>query len=193
MVTNWPMSKDEIYGPPPAYSLNPPSPPIYTIPELHHEYQERSSHSSHEFILSTKFLRYLLGIGVLHILIGIITIVCDILLISMNESYSFPGLWAGVACIILGIYLILFMSDSRKQKISLKRFKLMHIAICLIIITALVLASINLSTNSCPPMYFQLDQCQNSAQQLKMILVTFFAFTFVQICITSTVTFVYTR
>lgn len=196
MVTNWPLSKDDIYGPPPAYSVHPPPPPssIYAISELQYDYPERQLPSSREYMnISTRFLRYLLSIGILHILIGITTIVCDILLISMNESYSYPGLWAGVSCIILGIYLILFMSDSRKEKHSFTRFKLMHISICFIIIIALVLASINLTTNSCPPSYFEIDQCQNSAQKFKIILVTFFAFTFVQICITSIVTFVHIR
>jgi hypothetical protein len=111
----------------------------------------------------------------------------------MNESYSFSGLWAGVSCIILGIYLILFISDPEKPKCSLQRFKFLYLIICFIIIIALILSSINLASNSCPTIYFEFDQCQHLAQQLKIILVTFFAFTFLQICITFIVTFVHTR
>jgi hypothetical protein len=192
MVTNWSMSKDEIYGPPPAYSLNPP-PSIYVVPETRIEYQERPSSSHASIVLSTEFRRYLLGTGLLHIFIGIIAIVCDILLISMNQSYLFPGLWAGVLCIILGIYLILFMSDSIKQKCSLQRFQFVHITICVIIIIALILSSMNLLSNSCSAMFFEQDQCQPSAQKLKIVLVTFFAFTFLQICTNFIVTFVHTR
>ncbi len=187
------MSKDEIYGPPPAYSVDPP-PSIYIVPQRRNAYEERPTSSSHaSIVLSTRFLRYILGTGVLHILIGIIAIVCDILLISMNESYSFSGLWAGVSCIILGIYLILFISDPEKQKCSLQRFKFLYLIICFIIIIALILSSINLASNSCPTIYFDFDQCQHLAQQLKIILVTFFAFTFLQICITFIITFVHTR
>jgi len=191
MVTNWAMSKDELYGPPPAYSVNPP-PSIYTIPEIQFEYQERSS--SHEtIILSTRFLRYLLAVGLFYIVIGIIEIICDIILISMNETYSLSGLWAGISCIILGIYLIIFMSDATKEECTLYRFKLVHIILCLIIITALVLSSVNLASNSCSTVYFGLDSCQHSAQKFKIILITFFAFTLVQICITFIVTFVHIR
>jgi hypothetical protein len=185
------MSKDEIYGPPPAYSVDPP-PAIYIIPEIHNEHQERpSSHAS--IIFSLSYLRYLLGVGLLHMLIGITTIVCDILLISMNESYSFTGLWAGVSCIILGIYLILFMTYPKKPNCSLYRFQFLHIAICIIIIIALILSSINLVSNSCPAIYFESDQCHHSAEKLKIILVTFFAFSFLQICITLIVTCIQTR
>ncbi len=193
MITSWPISKDELYGPPPAYSVNPPPPTsIYTITETRNEYQERpSSHTS--IVLSTNFLRYLLGAGLLHILIGITSIVCDILLIGMHESYPFTGIWAGVLCIIFGIYLILFMSYSEKQTYSLHRFKLIHILVCLIIIIALILSSINLASNSCYEIYYEPDQCRYSTQKLKIVLVTFFAFTFLQICITSILTFVHIR
>jgi hypothetical protein len=191
MITNWPMSKNELYGPPPAYSVDPPL-PIYTISEIQHEYRERpSSHAS--ILLSSTFQRYLLVTSLLHILIGITAIVCDILLISMNESYSFTGIWAGVCCIILGIYLILFMSRSEKHICSLQRYKFIQLGTCLIIITALVLSSINLALNSCYKTYFEFDQCQYSAQKLKIILVSFFAFTFIQICITAIMTCVYIR
>jgi hypothetical protein len=191
MVTNYAMSKDEIYGPPPAYSLDPP-PSIYTISSRRNEYQERPLSSSHiSMILSLGFLRYLLGSGVLHILIGVTAVICDILLIGMNESYSFNGLWAGLSCIILGIYLILFMSNPEKRKCSLHRFKFVHIFICIIIIVALVFSSLNLASNSCSTVYYQFDQCQQSAQKFKIVLVTFFAFSFVQICITFIVSFVF--
>ena len=191
MVTNWSISKDEIYGPPPAYSVDPP-PSIYTISEIPNEYRGRSpAHQS--TILSSNFLRYLIGCGILHMIIGITTIVCNILLISMNEPTLFPGLWAGTSCIILGIYLILFMSYPEKQKHSLHRFKFNHILIGIIIIIALVLSSINLASNSCSSFYSEFDQCQHAAQNLKIVLVTFFAFTFVQICITFVVSFVHIR
>jgi len=194
MVTNWSMSKDEIYGPPPAYSVNPPS-SIYVVPETRIEYQgrQRPSSSHVPIVLSTGFRRYLLGTALLHMFIGVIAIVCDILLISMNQSYSFPGLWSCTLCIILGIYIILFMSDSVKQKCSLQRFQFVHIIICTIIIIALVLSSMNLASNSCSAMYSEQDQCQPSAQKLKIVLITFFAFTFLQICTNFIVTFVHTR
>jgi hypothetical protein len=111
----------------------------------------------------------------------------------MSESYSFAGLWAGVFCIILGIYLILYMSHPKKHICSLQRFKLIHISICLIILTALILSSINLALNSCYKTYAEFDQCQQSAQNLKVILVSFFACTFIQICITAVMTCVYIR
>jgi len=187
------MSKDEIYGPPPAYSVDPP-PSIYIVPQRRNAYEERPTSSSHaSIVLSTNFLRYLLGAGLLHILIGITSIVCDILLIGMHESYPFTGIWAGVLCIIFGIYLILFMSYSEKQTYSLHRFKLIHILVCLIIIIALILSSINLASNSCYEIYFEPDQCRYSTQKLKIVLVTFFAFTFLQICTNFIVTFVHTR
>ncbi|CAF0741401.1 unnamed protein product [Adineta steineri] len=187
MTNNWSMSRDDLYGPPPAYSLDPPT-SIYTIPQIRNEYQERPPPlppPCTSIDLSTKFLRYILANGLLHILIGLTSIVCGILLFGMNESYPFTGIWAGVLCIILGIYLIIFISHSEKQISSLKRFKLIHIIACLLIIIALVLSSINLASNSCYEKYFELDQCQYSAQKLKIVLVTFFAFTFLQICITS--------
>jgi len=197
MVTNWSISKDELYGPPPAYSLHPPPSvytSVYTIPEIRNEYQERPLSSSHgSTVLSLNFIRYLLGTGILHLLIGVTIIVCDILLISMSESYSFSGLWGGVSCIILGIYTILFMSYPEKRKCSLNRFKFVLIAICIINISALILSSINLASNSCSTTYLDFDQCQPLAQQLKIVLVTFFSFTLVQICTTFIVAFVHTR
>lgn len=193
MVTNYAMSKDDIYGPPPAYSLDPP-PSIYTISNRRNVYQERPLPISHiSMVLSLSFLRYLLGTGILHVLIGVTAIICDILLISMNESYSFSGLWAGVSCIILGIYIIIFMSNPEKRKCSLNRFKFFHISICIIIIIALVFSSLNLASNSCSTVYYQFDQCQQSAQKFKIVLVTFFTFSFVQICITFIVSFVLIR
>jgi len=144
-------------------------------------------------VLSKEFRRYSLGTGLFHIFISKIAIVCHILLISMNQSYSFPGLWVDSLCIILGIYIILFMSDSVKQKCSLQRFQFLHITICTIIIIALILSSMNLASNSCSAMYSEQDQCQPSAQKLKIVLITFFAFTFLQICTNFIVTFVHTR
>jgi hypothetical protein len=69
MIGNWPISKDELYGLPPAYSIKnnyenspPPSytPSIYVVPSRGIEYQERSS-SHASIILSKTFTRYLLG------------------------------------------------------------------------------------------------------------------------------------
>ena len=188
MVTHWPISKDEIYGPPPAYSLEPPPsfPAIYTISELQNDYPV--SHRSH--VLSTNFLRYLIATGALHMLIGITTIVCDILLLSMNESSLVAGVWAGSACILLGIYLILFSSCRSKSPTSSYQFKFIQLSICIIVIVALILSSINLGSNSCSSMYFPSDQCQ-SAQKFKILLVTFFTFSFLQICLTFILSFVH--
>jgi hypothetical protein len=199
MIGNWPISKDELYGPPPAYSLtnnyeNPPSytPSIYVIPIGEAEYQERpSSHAS--VILPRRFNQYLLGTGLVHMVIGLAAIVSDVILIIMNESYSFTGLWAGGISIILGIYLILFMSRPQKHLCSLQRLKLIHMAMFLISIVALVLASINLASDSCYKIFLGPDRCQHSAYLIKIILVTFFSFTFVQICITIVMTFVHTK
>ncbi|CAF2707886.1 unnamed protein product [Rotaria sp. Silwood2] len=192
MAINWAMSDDDYYGPPPAYSVNPP-PSIYIIPDIRNEYQERpSSHVS--IVLSSKFLRYLLIAGILHMLIGLATIVCDILLISMNESYSFTGFWAGVLCFALGIYLILFMSHPKKQICSLQRFKFIHIIVCLIIIASLIFSSLNLASDFCYDTYFlKLFRCEQSARKLKIVLITFFSFTFVQICVTALLTLVQTK
>lgn len=198
MVTRYSMSKDEIYGPPPAYSLDPPplqAPPsvssIYAITPGQDEYPQRSSHIS--ILLSSSFLRYLLGTGLLHVLIGAITIICDILLISMNESYCFAGFWAGISCIILGIYLILFTNSPAKHKCCLHRLKFIHIAIGIILIVALVLSCLNLASNACSNSYFQMDPCEPSAQKFKIVLVTFFAFSIFQICITFILSFVHLR
>jgi len=195
------MSKDELYGPPPAYSItnnyeNPPppsyTPSIYVVPIREIEYQERSS-SHASIILPKKFARYLLGSGLVHMVIGLGAIVCDIILTIMNESYSFTGLWTGALGIILGIYLILFMSHPEKRICSLKRLQFIHMAMCLISIIALILASINLASDSCYKIFLGPDRCQHSAYVIKIILVTFFSFTFVHICVTSVMTFVHTK
>jgi hypothetical protein len=199
MIGNWPISKDELYGPPPAYSItnhyeNPPSytPSIYVIPGRETEYQERSfSHGS--IILPNKFTRYLLAAGLLHMVIGLAAIVSDVILTIMNESYSFTGLWAGALSIILGIYLILFMSRPHKHLCSLQRLKLIHMVLLLMSIVAIILASINLASDSCYKIFLGPDRCQHSAYIIKIILVTFFSFTFVQICITIVMTFVHTK
>lgn len=202
MDTRYSMSKDDIYGPPPAYSLDPPPPlqvlplplSIYTITDGQAEYPRRSFPSSHiSIILSSNFLRYLLGTGLLHVLIGAIAIICDILLISMNESYCFAGFWAGISCIILGIYLILFTNSPAKHKCCLHRLKFIHIAIGIILIVALVLSCLNLAANACSNLYFQMDPCEPSAQKFKIVLVTFFAFSIFQICITFILSFVHLR
>ena len=191
MALNRSMSKDEIYGQPPAYSLEPlppPSPSIYMISERRNYYPAIES----PYTLSSNFLRYLIASGILHMLIGITSMVCDIILLSMNESSLFAGLWAGASFIILGIYLIVFTSFRKKSSMSSYRFKFILLSICIIIIVALILSSVNLASNSCSSMYFLSDQCQ-SAQKYKIILVTFFTFSFLQICITFIISFVHMR
>jgi succinate dehydrogenase hydrophobic anchor subunit len=200
MAGNWPISKDELYGPPPAYSIannyeNPPpsyTPSIYVVPIRNIEYQERSS-SYASIILSKKFTRYLLGSGLVHMVIGLAAIVCDVILTIMNESYSFTGLWTGALSIILGIYLILFMSRPEKRIYSLKRLQFLHIIMFLISIIALILASINLASDSCYKIFLGPDRCQHSAYLIKIILVTLYVFTFIQICTTIGMTFVHTK
>ncbi|UJR14682.1 hypothetical protein I4U23_001675 [Adineta vaga] len=192
MITDWPMSKDEIYGPPPAYSLYPPS-SIYVIPEVRIEHQENSSLSTSFIVLSTYFSRYIFGTALFHLLLGLTAVICDILLISMNESLPFVGIGTGALCILLGIYLILFISHSKKSKWSLQQFKFIHIVSCLLLIIALILSSINLAANSCYETYFHFDQCQPSAKKLKIVLLTFFSVTFTQICFTSILTLVHVR
>jgi hypothetical protein len=200
MADNWPISKDELYGPPPAYSVtnnyeNPPpsyTPSIYVLPIRRIEYQERSS-SHASIILSKKFTRYLLGTGLVHMVIGLSEIVCDIILTIMNESYSFTGLWTGALSIILGIYLILYMSHPEKRICSLKRLQFLHMMMCLISIIALTLASINLASDSCYKTFLDPDRCQHSAYLIKIILVTLFACTFIQICITIGMAFIHAK
>jgi len=200
MAGNWPISKDDLYGPPPAYSIannyenSPPSytPSIYVVPIRNIEYQERSS-SHTSIILSKKFTRYLLGSGLIHMVIGLAAIVCDVILTIMNESYSFTGLWTGALSIILGIYLILFMSRPEKRISSLKRLQYLHIIMCLISIIALILASINLASDSCYKIFLGPDRCQHSAYLIKIILVTLFVFTFIQICTTIGMRFVHIK
>jgi len=186
MAGSWPISKDELYGPPPAYSLtnnyeNPPSytPTIYVVPLRGNEYQERSS-SHASIILSNKFTRYLLGSGLVHMVIGLAAIVSDVILTIMNESYSFTGLWTGALSIILGIYLILYMTHPEKRICSLKRLQYFHLVMCFISIIALILSSINLASDSCYKIFLGPDRCQNSAYLIKIILVTLFSFIFIQ-------------
>jgi hypothetical protein len=199
MARNWPLSKDELYGPPPAYSVtnnyeNPPSytPSIYVVPLRGIEYETRSS-SHASIILSNKFLRYLLGTGLVHMVIGLAAIVCDVILTIMNESYSFTGLWTGALSIILGIYLILFVNRPEKRICSLKRLQFLHIAMCLISIIALILSSINLASDSCYKTFLGPDRCQHSPYLIKIILVTLFSITFIQLCITIGMIFVHTK
>jgi succinate dehydrogenase hydrophobic anchor subunit len=200
MIGNWPISKDDLYGPPPAYSItnnyeNPPpsyTPSIYIVPAREMEYQERSS-SHASIILMKTFTRYLLGSGLVHMVIGLGAIVCDIILTIMNESYSFTGLWTGALSIILGIYLILFMSHPEKRICSLQRLQFLHMVMCLISIIALILASINLASDTCYKTFLGPDRCQYSPYLIKIILVTFFSFMFVQICITIVMTFVHKK
>lgn len=201
MIDQWPISKNEIYGPPPAYSSRndyenpPPSPPsytqsIYVIPVNDLQYQERlACHAS--IILSRKFTRYLLGTGIVHMLIGLAAIVSDILLTIMNESYSFTGLWTGALSILLGIDLILFMSRSNIRICSLQRLQFINVAMCLVAIVALILTSINLASDSCYKVFLGPDRCQTSSHLIKIILVTLFSLTFIQICITTLLIFVH--
>lgn len=204
MARNWPLSKDELYGPPPAYSLTnshensstpPPcyTPSIYVLPIRERSYQERSSSHQTLIILSKKMIRYLLGTGLVHMIVGLATIVCDVILTIMNESYSFTGLWTGALNILLGIYLILYMTHPEKRIYSLKRLQFLHMVMCLISIVALILSSINLASDSCYKIFLGPDRCQHSAYLIKIILVTLFALTFIQICTTIGMTFIHAK
>ena len=199
MASNWPISKDELYGPPPAYSPtneyeNPPSytPSIYVVPLRRIDQQERST-SHLAIILPQKYARYLLGSGLVHMVIGLVAIVCDVILTIMNESYSFTGLWTGALSIILGIYLILFMTHPEKRICSLKRLQYFHFAMCLITIIALILASINLASDSCYKIFLAPDRCQHSAYSIKIVLVTIFALILAQLSLTIGMTFAQTN
>ncbi|CAF2698878.1 unnamed protein product [Rotaria sp. Silwood2] len=203
MIDNSSISKDDLYGPPPAYSVrnnyeNPPPPPppsytpsIYVVPIRDIHYQERLSSSHSSIILPKKFTRYLLGSGLMHMMIGLAAIVCDIILTIMNESYSFTGLWTGALSIILGIDLILLMSRSNMRVCSLQRIRLIHMAICLVSIVAIILTSINLASDSCYKIFLGPDRCRHSSHLIKIILVTLFSCNFIQLCITIVMTFIY--
>lgn len=200
MAHQWPVSKDELYGPPPAYSPtnqyeNPPSytPSIYVVPirDIAYERQQRSSHAS--ITLARNFTRYLLASGLVHLVFGLTAIVCDIILTIMNESYSFTGLWAGALSIVLGIYLILFMTEPAKRLCSLKRLQFFHLAMCFVGIIALILASINLASDSCYKVFLGPDRCQHSAYSIKIILVVIFTLIFIQISTTIGMIFTQTK
>ena len=184
MTSQWSVSKDDLYGPPPAYSLtnnndNPPpsyTPSIFVLPLTEIEYpQNLSSHAS--IAVPRQFNRYLLGTGLVHMIIGLTAIGCDVILTIINESYSFTGLWTGALSIILGIDLILFMSRPQQRMCSLQRLKFIHMVMCLISIIALILASINLASDSCYKKFLGPYRCQNSAYLIKTILVILFSVT----------------
>lgn len=198
MANHWPVSKDELYGPPPAYSPanayeNPPSytPSIYIVPVRDITYDQRSS-SHASLVLSKKYTRYLLASGLVHLVVGLTAIICDIILTIMNESYSFTGLWTGALSIIIGIYLILFMTEPGKRRCSLKRLQFFHLVMCFITIIALILASINLASDSCYKIFLGPDRCQHSAYSIKIILVVIFSLIFVQTSTTIGMTFTQT-
>ena len=192
MVGNWPPSKDDLYGPPPAYSISnnyehppPPSysPSVYVLPVAGLNYQERPT--SHAVVfLSRNFTRYLLGAGLLHMVIGLGSIVCDIILTIMNESFSFTGLWTGALSILLGIYLILFISHPEKRVCSLERLQFLYLGMGLVVIVALILASINLASDSCYKIFFGPDRCEHAAYAMKVVLVTSFAVLLAEVCLT---------
>jgi len=195
MSTNCPISKDELYGPPPAYSITnqieqvsptlaPPSytPSIYILPLPDENAAVRSFYHG-SISLSQRFSRYLLGSGLIHMIFGLFVIVCDIILTIMNESYSFTGLWSGAAGIVLGIYLILFMSRSHKTMCSLERLQFFYLVMGLIVIIALVLSSINLASDSCYKVFLGPDRCEHSAYTIKIVLVTIYSLTLAQICL----------
>ncbi|CAF1297834.1 unnamed protein product [Adineta ricciae] len=125
--------------------------------------------------------------------VGLGTIVCDVILTIMNESYSFTGLWSGALSIILGIYLILFMSHPHKNQGSFQRLKLFHVGMFIVAVIALILSSINLASDSCYKIFLGPDRCHDSSYLIKIILVIFFSFTFAQICITIAMTCIYTK
>ena len=114
---------------------------------------------------------------------GLFVIVCDIVLTIMNESYSFTGLWSGAASIVLGIYVILFVSRSHKTICSLERLQFFHLVFALIVIVALVLAAINLASDSCYKVFLGPDRCEHSAYVIKIVLVTIYSLTLAQICL----------
>ena len=204
IVGNWPMSKDELYGPPPAYSRtnnydqppssSPPSytPSIYVLPITELNYAERPSlHAS--ILLPKRFTRYLLATGLMHMVVGLSAIIFDVMLTIMNESYSFTGLWAGVLSITLGVYLILFMTRPRRHICALQRLQFIHILMGMVLVVALVLVSINLASDSCYKIFLGPDRCQHAAYMIKIALVTLFSFTLVQLCITKTLVHVHRR
>jgi hypothetical protein len=191
MIGNWPVSKDDLYGPPPAYSSTrhferPPSytPSVYVVPVEDLNYQERDV--SHTIVhLSTRLTRYLLGTGLVHMIVGVAAIICDVTLTVMNQSYSFAGLWTGASSIILGIYIIIFISQQDKHICSFERLRLFHCTIGVLSIAALVLASINLASDSCYKSFLGPDDCHQSAHVTKIVLVTIFSLICIQAALTT--------
>ena len=203
MANQWSMSKEDLYGPPPAYSLtnpqeNPPSyraPPIYVLPLEHEEYAHHQPPiiSPPKITFSKNFSRFILGSGLAHMTMGLTTIVCDIILTIMNESYSFVGLWTGALNIILGIYLILFISQTSKHINSIKQCRSFQIILSFITIIGLILSSMNLASDSCYKIFLAEERCQHSAYSIKIVLVTCFALNFIHLCSTTLLTFIHTR
>ena len=191
MVTHGSLAKEEFYGSPPAYSTRddhehpPPSyvSAVYAIPERHTDYPQTLI-SPVSITLSSRFSRYLLITALLHVVLGAGTLLCDIILTIMMESYSFAGIWTGILDVLMGIYLFAFIHQPQQSKLSLQRLKRLHLAMCFITSVALILSSINLAKDSCYTSYFEFDPCQSSAYRLKVVLVSFFTFTFLQLFLT---------
>ena len=200
MVTHGSITKDVLYGSPPAYSTredheNPPPSyvsAVYAIPEIDRYYSERPV-SPISVALSSRFSRYLLIAALFHVILGAISVLCDIILSIMTESYLFAGIWAGTLSVLLGLYLFVFTHHSQQTKLSFQRLKFLHLAMCLIITVALILSSINLAKDSCYTGYFEFYPCRSSAHRLKAVLVSFFTFTFLQLCLTFFVACFHTR
>jgi hypothetical protein len=85
------------------------------------------------------------------------------------------------------------MTHPGKRICSLKRLQYFHLVMCIISIIALILASINLASDSCYKIFLGPNRCHHSAYLIKIILVTLFSFIFIQVSVTIGMTFMQTK
>ena len=174
------VSKEELYGPPPAYStVDEPHPPSYicTITTAPNATPRREPTVD----LSAKLTCYLVVTGILHLIIGSVMIFCNIRLIIQSEPFYYVGFWAGLLDLLFSVYLTFFIADPHRSISSLRRFRILHIVLVLIILSALILSSIELSKDYSSQWYIR----SSSVYSLEILLLALLTFSFLQMCFSS--------